>query len=65
MCLDDFLRYFYIMDICFAQKDYMHSFVSDQAFSFRWCCLEIDMPSTERDCFFSIYQMNDRFMDNF
>lgn len=26
MCLDDFLRYFYILDICFAKKDYVHSF---------------------------------------
>ena len=64
MSLDDFLRHFYIMTLAFAKKEYVHSFVSDQAFSFRWCCAELNLKTTERDCFFSVYQMNDRFMDD-
>merc|ERR1712146_159780 len=51
------------MTLCFAKNDYVHSFCQNQAFSYRWCCLEMNMKTTERDCFFSIFQMNDRFME--
>ena len=64
MCIDDFCKYFYIMTISFSNKDYKQSFISDQVFSQKWGCFQFDMPHTEKDCFFSLFQLNDRFMDD-
>lgn len=65
MSLSDFTKYFYILTVNYTNKEYVQSFLSDQAFSYKWCCLELDMPKTDKDCFFSLYQMNDRFMDDY
>ena len=62
MSLSDFTKYFYIMTICFANKKYKQSFIQDQVFSFKWGAFELDLPSTEKDCFFSLFSANDRFM---
>lgn len=53
------------MTVSYTKKDYVQTFLSDQAFSYKWCCLELELPKTAKDCFFSLFQMNDRFMDDF
>ena len=42
--LSDFTKYFYILTICFAQKDYKQSFMQDQVFSYKWGAFEFDLP---------------------
>lgn len=56
MNIEDFCKYFYIFTIGFTNKDFIQSFAQDQVFSFKWGCLEFDMPTTEKDCFFSLFQ---------
>lgn len=60
--MEDFTKYFYIMTISFANAKFVQSFISDQVFSFKWGAYYFDMPSVEKDCFFSLFQQNDRFM---
>lgn len=55
MKIDDFCKYFYIMSIGFTNKDFIQSFCQDQVFSFKWGCFELDMPTTEKDCYFSMF----------
>jgi hypothetical protein len=55
MSLSDFTKYFYILTVCFANNRYRQSFIQDQTFSYKWGALELDMPSTEKDCFFSLF----------
>jgi len=62
MSLRDFTKHFYIMTVCFANSGYIQSFCADQVFSYKWGAYYFDMPLTEKDCFFSLFQQNDRFM---
>ena len=62
MSLSDFTKYFYILTVCFANDTYQQTFVQDQCFSYKWGAFEIDMPTTEKNCFCSLFQQNDRFM---
>ena len=64
MGLSDFSKYFYISTISFTNKHYEQSFMSDQLFSHKWGAFHLNMPVTENNCFVSLFQMNDRFMDN-
>lgn len=64
MNINDFCKYFYIMSIGFTNKDFIQSFCQDQVFSYKWGAFELDMPTTEKDCYFSLFQQNDRFMED-
>jgi len=55
MNIDDFCKYFYILTIAFTNKEFIQSFCIDQCFSFKWCCFELTMPSSEKDCYFSLF----------
>jgi len=65
MTLEDFCKYFYVMTISFARNKYKQSFLSDQVFSYHWGACEINMPTAQRDVFYSMYQLNDRFMNDY
>ena len=62
--LNDFIKYFYILTISYNNYGYAHNFCIDQTFSYKWGCCEINMPETETDCFFNLFQLNDRFMSD-
>ena len=51
------------MTVCYAKQDFKQSFMQDQVFSYKWGAFEFDLPQTSNDCFFSLFQQNDRFMD--
>ena len=63
MSLADYVKYFYITTVCYHDAKHTASFCEDQTFSYKWGCCSVDIPHTEIDCFVSLYQMNDRFMD--
>ena len=65
MSLSDFTKYFYIATVSFANRSYVQSFMQDQVFSYKWGAFRLDMPQTSKDCFFTLYQQNDRFMNDF
>lgn len=64
MTLEDFTKYFYLLTVSYNDIDHVPSYMQDQVFSYKWGAFQFEMPSTESGVFFSIYQMNDRFMDD-
>ena len=62
MTLKDLCKYFYIITLNYNVQNHKLNFCTDQCFSFKWCAVQIDNPATEKDCFFTLHQMNDRFM---
>jgi len=62
MSLVDFTKYFYLLTISYSDESHKPSFCSDQVFSYKWGAFQFEIPNTEKNCFFTLYQMNDRFM---
>ena len=63
MSLSDFVKNMYITTICYHDVRHFNSFCQDQIFSYKWGACFVELPHTETDCFASLFQMNDRFMD--
>lgn len=63
MSLKDFSRYFYIVTVSYSNVYHKKSFCSDQVFSFKWGACQFTIPNMDKNCFLSLFQLNDRFMD--
>lgn len=61
MTLKDVCKYFYIITLNYNVLGHKLNFCTDQCFSYRWCAVQLENPTTEKDCFFTVHQMNDRF----
>ena len=63
MSLSDFIKHFYIATISYQNPKHKLTFCEDQVFSYKWGCCYYKAPKTEKNCFVSLFQMNDRFND--
>ena len=64
MTLKDYSKYFYISTVSYSDKKHHMAFCQDQAFSYKWCACMVEIPETYVNCFVSLYQLNDRFIND-